>query len=97
MRIGLTDSRINVRFQRPFIASAGLFLFFFRLWVSEIRLRLPLGVVILGGRHRLTLGLRLLWLLLGNTGEHKIGSKSGVVGPLALFRGNELRLLLRRS
>ena len=48
-------------------------------------------------RHRLTLGLRLLWLLLGSAGVDKVGSESGVVGPFALFRGNELRLLLRGS
>ena len=53
-------------------------------------------VVILDGRH-LALLLRLLLLLLGKTGVHKVGSETGVVNPFALFRGNELRLLLRRS
>ncbi|MGA3090498.1 MAG: hypothetical protein ABSD75_17940 [Terriglobales bacterium] len=93
----MTDSRINVRFQRPFIASACLLLFLFSVWVNEIRLCLALGMVILDGRHRLTLGLRLLWLLLGSAGVDEVGSESGVVGPFALFRGNELRLLLRGS
>src|ERR1700677_3961524 len=56
-------------------------------------------MVILDG-HRLTLGLRLLrllWLLFGGAGVDEVGSESGVVSPFALFRGNELRLLLRRS
>src|ERR1035437_256731 len=53
-------------------------------------------MLILGG-HDLALLLRLLLLLLGKTGVHKVGSETGVVNPFTLLRGNELCLLLRGS
>src|SRR5260370_22728279 len=87
---------MNVGFERPLIAAGRLPWFSFGSWGDETGLCLPFCVVILDGRH-LALLLRLLLLLLGKTGVHKVGSETGVVNPFALLRGNDLSLSMLGS